>query len=386
MLVGKKDDVIISGQVFEYDLFQYLLSRFKEAFSHSSLSIEEAFKELEDLNLIINTSMDSAAYEYFNCLGTSEKKNINDILRQIIVFKGSRYGVFPDILTGEQRQVDRLYAKYFSYFDAYIHSFIKFDENGDFDKVATFRNLDTLFLNLPRRNAAYTKAYNMQKDSLDAFDYAMSLKEITVKDAIDINTIVNDSDEDKVIGFKRTNNEIIGASFETTDKKNVPFELQRLFSEYRDDFGLVIFDPNEPAISDSERYRRALNIFRKEAEFHIRFERIHPFNDGNGRTGRIILNHHLISQGVAPVILSEAMSEEYRKCINENDIEGLAKLFLYSSSLQIANWVSEKKSRPVIRRKDLAPKNAELAELVGYKDVEENIDAKNKVFGKGFLF
>lgn len=386
MLVEKEHDVIISGQVFDYDLFQYLLSRFKEAFSHSSLSIEEAFKELEDLNLIINTSMDSAAYEYFNCLGTSEKKDINDILHQIIVFKGSRYGVFPDILTGEQRQVDRLYAKYFSYFDAYIHSFIKFDENGDFDKVATFRNMDTLFLNLPRRNAAYTKAYNMQKDSLDAFDYAMSLKEITVKDAIDINTIVNDSDEDKVIGFKRTNNEIIGASFETTDKKNVPFELQRLFSEYRDDFGLVIFDPNEPAISDSERYRRALNIFRKEAEFHIRFERIHPFNDGNGRTGRIILNHHLIAQGVAPVILSDAMSEEYRKCISENDIEGLAKLFLYSSSLTIANWVSEKKSRPVIRRKDLFPKNAELAELVGYDDVEENVDAKNKVFGKGFLF
>ena len=55
MLIEKNRDVFISGQVFEYDLFQYLLSRFKEAFSHSSLSIEEAFKELNDLNLIINT-------------------------------------------------------------------------------------------------------------------------------------------------------------------------------------------------------------------------------------------------------------------------------------------------------------------------------------------
>ena len=227
MLIEKNRDVFISGQVFEYDLFQYLLSRFKEAFSHSSLSIEEAFKELNDLNLIINTSMDSAAYEQYTCLGNCAKKEIDEILRQIIVFKGSRYGVFPDILTGEQKQIDRLYAKYFSYFDQYIHSYVVFDEDGIFDKVATFRKLDTLFMNLPRRNAAYTKAYNMQKDSLDAFDYAMSLSEITIRDVIQINNIVNDSDEDKVLGFKRTNNETIGAKFETTDKKDVPFELQK---------------------------------------------------------------------------------------------------------------------------------------------------------------
>jgi Fic family protein len=125
---------------------------------------------------------------------------------------------------------------------------------------------------------------------------------------------------------------------------------------------------------------------RKEAEFHIRFERIHPFNDGNGRTGRIILNHHLLSQGVAPVIIADAMSEEYRKCINDNNVEGLARLFVYSSALQMTNWVSEKKARPVIRRKDIYPKNAELAELVGYDDVEENVEGKNKVFGKGFIF
>lgn len=40
--------------------------------------------------------------------------------------------------------------------------------------------------------------------------------------------------------------------------------------------------------------------FEREAEFHIRFERIHPFEDGNGRTGRILLNRGLLLSDVAP--------------------------------------------------------------------------------------
>ena len=37
-------------------------------------------------------------------------------------------------------------------------------------------------------------------------------------------------------------------------------------------------------------------------EFHWRFESIHPFQDGNGRVGRILLNSFLVEQGYAPVI------------------------------------------------------------------------------------
>ena len=48
MFLDKHSDVVISGQLFPYDLFQYLLSRFKEAFCHSSLTIEQAFKELDE--------------------------------------------------------------------------------------------------------------------------------------------------------------------------------------------------------------------------------------------------------------------------------------------------------------------------------------------------
>lgn len=43
------------------------------------------------------------------------------------------------------------------------------------------------------------------------------------------------------------------------------------------------------------------DIFETVAEQHIEFERIHPFHDGNGRTGRMILNQQLINNGLYPV-------------------------------------------------------------------------------------
>ena len=56
-------------------------------------------------------------------------------------------------------------------------------------------------------------------------------------------------------------------------------------AEYKEGFGMDILDPAEEGISNEERMERTYLIFKREAIFHIRFERIHPFNDGNGRTG-----------------------------------------------------------------------------------------------------
>lgn len=45
---------------------------------------------------------------------------------------------------------------------------------------------------------------------------------------------------------------------------------------------------------------------------HIRFEHIHPFVDGNGRTGRMLLWHHEIRQGKTPTLfLNSEKSKKY---------------------------------------------------------------------------
>src|SRR4030067_1417459 len=57
------------------------------------------------------------------------------------------------------------------------------------------------------------------------------------------------------------------------------------------------------------------------AKQHVLFEAIHPFNDGNGRTGRIILNYFLISAGYPPVILKgdEENKKKYYKALEQAD-------------------------------------------------------------------
>jgi Fic family protein len=61
-----------------------------------------------------------------------------------------------------------------------------------------------------------------------------------------------------------------------------------------------------------------LNFLAKQ---HVLFEAIHPFNDGNGRTGRIILNYFLISAGYPPVILKgdEENKKKYYKALEQGD-------------------------------------------------------------------
>ena len=64
--------------------------------------------------------------------------------------------------------------------------------------------------------------------------------------------------------------------------------------------------------------------FLREARFHIRFERIHPFEDGNGRTGRILVNRGLMRAGLAPVVIPVEERAAYMDLLARSDYDGLA--------------------------------------------------------------
>ena len=67
------------------------------------------------------------------------------------------------------------------------------------------------------------------------------------------------------------------------------------------------------------------NIFYKLAKYHIEFEKIHPFEDGNGRTGRLLLNYELIKNNRPPVVISKDDRVKYFEFLKNDDIIGLAE-------------------------------------------------------------
>lgn len=55
------------------------------------------------------------------------------------------------------------------------------------------------------------------------------------------------------------------------------------------------------------------------ARLHAWFERIHPFADGNGRTGRLVLNFMLLQRGYPPAVLHSTERRRYLKALAQSD-------------------------------------------------------------------
>jgi Fic family protein len=62
------------------------------------------------------------------------------------------------------------------------------------------------------------------------------------------------------------------------------------------------------------------------AQSHCQFERIHPFSDGNGRTGRLVLNLILVRLGFPPTIILKSRRKQYFKALEEADQDNYSPL------------------------------------------------------------
>ncbi|HEY4507804.1 MAG TPA: Fic family protein [Candidatus Paceibacterota bacterium] len=64
------------------------------------------------------------------------------------------------------------------------------------------------------------------------------------------------------------------------------------------------------------------NIIKRIARLHLAFERLHPFNDGNGRIGRVINNYLLIREGFVPINIKFIDRKRYYEALKEFDERG----------------------------------------------------------------
>jgi fido (protein-threonine AMPylation protein) len=56
------------------------------------------------------------------------------------------------------------------------------------------------------------------------------------------------------------------------------------------------------------------------ADLHAAFERVHPFRDGNGRVGRLVMNLILVRNGAPPAILNKRVRAKYLRSLERADV------------------------------------------------------------------
>lgn len=336
------DNTCIGGVEFPQNIYERNLNVFREGLAHSSLSCEKVFEELSDIEEKVKKLREKESLKKYSSLPIEEKEEITRLIRYFVIYSAMYARVIPgNIKENETDKITQAYYEFFPYFDEWIYEVLVFEQNG-FEMKKTYQKIVELFRVLPKYKLIKEKANQMKLDHIAAFDYAMKKESIGIPEIIQINTIVNASQPEKEEGFKKVNNIIEGAGFTPIPKEAVPGEISKLLYEYKNNFGGGVISSNLKNETNYKTKREMmLEIMKKEAKFHIRFERIHPFIDGNGRTGRILLNRNLLRQGLAPVIITDVSMEKYKKFISDNNDEEFAMWLLENSNQTLTLWEAE---------------------------------------------
>lgn len=98
--------------------------------------------------------------------------------------------------------------------------------------------------------------------------------------------------------YKKLPNEVGG--IETTSPEEVSAEIKKLLLSYN--------NKNDITLEDI-------------IDFHVQFERIHPFQDGNGRIGRLIMFKECLKHNIVPFIIEDDIKMFYYRGLKEWEME-----------------------------------------------------------------
>lgn len=150
------------------------------------------------------------------------------------------------------------------------------------------------------------------KNSLELFDFVTNTlgQSITKTLLLEFHSILkkNPMNNKKVFKgcFKKTPNRILGATVKFAEPYEVEPKLDELIKWW-----------------DGLEKKSLINI----AEFHLRFETIHPFKDGSGRIGRLIILKQCIEADINPILINSDNVLEYKRVLTKYSVKDLYEFF-----------------------------------------------------------
>lgn len=148
-----------------------------------------------------------------------------------------------------------------------------------------------------------------------AYDHIHTLldKDISEDDVLHLHKLFYQQIDPENAGRYRLQNVIItGTDYMPPDHSDVP----KLMKNY---------------IADLNRVAKDKHLLENASDLHAEFESIHPFIDGNGRIGRLLLSILTMKNGYCPVIIPPIKRAEYISALqktNKGDLNSLRSLIM----------------------------------------------------------
>lgn len=150
------------------------------------------------------------------------------------------------------------------------------------------------------------EAKNHQTALLYLFDNFSKSKTISEELILKLHSILLNSINKDAGYYRRYGVRIIGANMPTANYLKVPELMKSLVADIN---------------------KRRVNVVAHCAEIHARFEQIHPFVDGNGRIGRLILTAMALRNNLPPVVIKKEKKVLYLQYLNKAQTSDDQSLF-----------------------------------------------------------
>lgn len=274
-------------------------------------------KKYKKIQVYLGKNIPNDLGNFYNKLANKEKKLILENLKNI--FEIDKSIEISQVEEVEKSKIDQKYffsqlsnSKKERFWRKFAVEFI-FQSNAIEGSKLSQSEIEKIINKKYIKKTLDKKGVTETKNSLEAFKFINSGKfELNQKNVKKLHFLITKNLDIKQ-GFKEK--QIIVNNKETTPPELVRKDVKKLLDNYKQD------------------KKKNQHPFFMALKFHANFELVHPFEDGNGRIGRMILIWMLQKNNYGPILFKLQNRNKYFRALNSADEGRLKKLYWFATNV-----------------------------------------------------